>query len=132
MHQPASPYFSDNLLLSSKFLVRPSMRLNPVLNAATHTAYGHTAGALDYAISVEGRSLPPPLYQWQMLANVTVNQTSITTRSLYGELLQEYPSDIHYAILAARGVMVAREEVQVEVHQSGLMENSTWGLTMKP
>jgi hypothetical protein len=77
------------------------MRFHPVLNAATHTAYGPTAGVLDYAISVEGRSLLPLLYQWQMLANVTVNQTLITTWSLYSELLQEYLLDIHYVMLVA-------------------------------
>jgi hypothetical protein len=66
-----------------------------------------------------------------MLANVTVNQTSLTTRSLYSELLQEHPSDIHYSMLVARGVMVARVEVQVEVYLPGFMENSTWGLTVK-
>ena len=45
-----------------------------------------TAGTVDFAISVEGSSLPPPSYQWQQLVNVTVNQTSdvdnLTTRGV--------------------------------------------------
>jgi len=67
-----------------------SLLLPPVASAQL-TACVASAGAVDYAISVEGRSLPPPSYQWQMLVNITVNRTSnpvnITTRGLHDSML---------------------------------------------
>lgn len=104
------------------------------------TAFVASAGAVDYAISVEGKSFPPPSYQWQMLVNVTVNRTSnpvnLTTRGFHDSMLrvmwssespslcwlgssrrcgQADPLSIVFSTMMARGPIEAREEVQVEV-----------------
>ncbi|ELR25191.1 GTPase-activator protein for Ras family GTPase [Acanthamoeba castellanii str. Neff] len=92
------------------------------------------AGTVDFAISVEGSSLPPPSYQWQQLVNVTVNRTSdvgnLTTRGVdYHSsylatpqkdslIFQEESLGMRTAMFASRGLMMAREEVEVEARSA--------------
>lgn len=88
------------------------------------------AGTVDFAISVEGSSLPPPSYQWQQLVNVTVNRTSdvgnLTTRGVdYHSSYLEESLGMRTAMFASRGLMMAREEVEVEEFRS--IPGATYG-----